>query len=302
MAFMGMFMAFIAVVAVILGVSAFIAFICFLSSGLIMLGLRKKHKDEGKIKKPWYVITLRVIGVLSTIPIVIAIGIVIFALIADAADKRTNLARAVTNYDYERVESILDNGTDPDMRDDYGRTLLMCIANHEVYVSAEDGTRYEFAGGYDWDDDEDIRMMEILLDHGADINAAVTDCGFEEAHEYEEGGWTDIYANCDHICGNTPLIFAVRYRSPEIIEFLIDNGADVNTANLCGFTPILICADTRLDTNGGLEIATMLLDEGADPDAVTNFHQDVIWLLTRSNTDRNLEMTELIESAMDGKC
>ena len=82
------------------------------------------------------------------------------------------------------------------------------------------------------------------------------------------------------------------------MEFLIDNGADVNEANACGFTPILMCADMRSDDNDGYEIAQMLLDEGADPNAVTNFHQDIIWLLMRQNTDGNSRISALIESEL----
>ena len=297
MAFMGMFMAFLAVVVVILGTSAFVAIVCFVTAGLIMLARRKKNKDGGKVKKPWYVITLRIIGILACLPWVLAVGIAIYAMIANAIDKSTNLARAVTSYDYVQAEKILKNGADPDIRDEFGRTLLMCVVSHDDYY-ADSSTRYEFQVDYPWDDDDDIRMMELLLEYGADVDAEVTDCGDPSNHEYEEGGWTDIYANSDHICGNTALIYAVRHRSADIVEFLIDNGADVNEANACGFTPILMCADMRSDDNDGYEIAQMLLDEGADPNAVTNFHQDIIWLLMRQNTDGNSRISALIESEL----
>lgn len=297
MAFMGMFMAFMAVVVVVLGISALIVAVCFISSGLIMVVKRKKNKDGEKIKAPWYVIALRVMGCLAALPLILAAGIVIYAVIASAVDKRTNLARAVMSYDYETAEQILENGADPDTRDECGRTLLMCITDHEAYVSGNNN-RYECEDGHTWNDDRDLKMMELLLNYGADVNAAVTDCGIEGAHEYEEGGWNDIYANSDHYCGNTALIYAVRYRSVGIVEFLIDNGADVNKANSCGFTPILMCADMRTDKNDGLEIATVLMNEGADPRAVTNFHQDIIWLLIRSNTDANSGIKEVIESGV----
>ena len=297
MAFMGMFLAFMAVVLVILGTSAFIAFICFLVSGLIMLSKRKKNKDGGRIKQPWYVIVLRVVGILASLPIILAVCLVIYALIANAVDKRTNLARAVMSYDYVQAERILENGADPDIRDKYGRTLLMCMVDHDDFISVETDERYECQADQFWNDDDDIRMMELLLDYGADVDAAVTDCGVAANHQYEEGGWTDIYANSDHPCGNTALIYAVRYRSAEVVEFLIDNGADVNEANACGFTPLLMCADTRSDDNDGLEIAELLLNEGADPNAVTNFHQDIVWLLMRQNTDGNSGISALVEAA-----
>ncbi|MBP5262237.1 MAG: ankyrin repeat domain-containing protein [Clostridiales bacterium] len=301
MAFMGMFLAFMAVVLVILGISALITLICFLSSGLIMLYIRKKNKgkdsENGKIKRPWYVITLRVIGCLAALPLVLAAGIIIYILIASAIDKQTNLARAVMSYDYTQAEKILKNGADPDVRDGYGRTLLMCMVDHESYLSTDNDMRYDCANGYDWNDEDDIRMMELLLEYGADVNAGATSCGDPNNHVYEEGGWHDIYANSDHYCGNTPLLYAVKCRSAEIVEFLIDNGADVNQANDCGFTPLLMCVDNRYDDNDGLEIVSMLIDEGADPTAVTNFHQDIFWLIYRSNTDENRGIAEVIESA-----
>ena len=307
MAFMGMFMIFLAVILTILGVSAFIAFVCFLSSGLIMLSIRKKTKDSGTVKRPWYVITLRVIGSIATVPLVITLGLIIYAVIASAIDRRTNLPKAVMNGDYDLAEKILADGADPDVRDQYGRTLLMCIADHNPYTAVDDSGydyRYDYSigpslSGWDDDDDEDIKMMELLLEYGADINATVPDCGYEENHVYEEGGWTDIYANSDHYCGNTPLIYAVRYRSADVVEFMIDNGADVNKANTCGFTPLLMCADMRYDSDDGAEIISMLLEEGADPHAITNFHQDILWLISRSNSADKNEMMRLVASEFD---
>ena len=162
MAFMGMFMGFMLVVAIILGTSAFVTAVCFVSAGLVMFFKKRKNKGV-KVKAPWYVILLRILGGVAAIPMVLAVCVVVYALIANAADKRTNLARAVMSYDYVQAERILENGADPDIRDEYGRTLLMCIAVHEPYYSAEDSNRYELADSSGWNDDEDIQMMELLL-------------------------------------------------------------------------------------------------------------------------------------------
>lgn len=298
MAFMGMFMGFMLVVAIVLGTSAFVTAVCFVAAGLVMFFKKRKNKGV-KVKAPWYVILLRILGGVAAIPMVLAVCVVVYALIANAADKRTNLARAVMSYDYVQAERILENGADPDIRDEYGRTLLMCIAVHEPYYSAEDENRYELADASGWNDEEDIQMMELLLEYGADIDAAVPDCGEPTAHEYGgETGWNSIYANSDHPCGNTALIYAVRYRSADVIEFLLANGADVNAANDCGFTPLLMCVDIRTDADDGLEITEMLLEEGADPNAVTNFHQDITWLVMRHGNGDNDEISELIDEAL----
>ena len=302
MAFMGIVLTFIVIIAIILGVSALIAIICFVSSGLIMHSLRKKNKDNGKVKQPWYVITLRVIGSLACVPFVLCIIVVIYAAIGSAIDKKTNLPRAVMGNDYEQAEEILKNGADPDVRDEYGWTLLMCIVDHHTYSSADDDGYYYYWSSYtamDETDDSDIRMMKLLLDYGADIDAALPDCGDKSAHTYAEGGGTDVYANSDHSCGNTALIYAVRYRSVEIVDFLLDNDADVNAENACGFTPILMCADMRTDDDDGLEIAIKLINNGADPNAVTNFRQNIIWLLSRRDPEENRGISDLIRSALN---
>ena len=295
MAFMGIFLTFLVVFLLVIGASCIVAFICFLVSGLAMVRLKKKA--DGKVKAPWYVVLLRIIGSVALVPLVLTVCLLIYAMFANAIDKKTNLARAVMSYDYEQAEKILKNGADPDIRDKNGETLIMCLVNAETYISADDGNYYYYAGNYDGEDmtEMDMEMIELLLDYGADIDAAYPDCGERSEHTYSEGGWTDIYANSEHPCGKTALFFAVEHRSPEMVEFLIENGADVNATNACGFTPILICADVRSDYDGGLEIANMLLDSGADTGAISNFRQDIGWLISRRNSSDNIEMAALFE-------
>ncbi len=258
----------------------------------------KRRKNKGvKVKAPWYVIVLRIIGGISALPIVGFIVVMISIGIGNAIDKKSNLERAVMNYDYEMAEEILDNGADPNVYDENGNTLLICfIANTEY--SSSDGVRYYKKDNRS--DEDDIKMIKLLLDHGADINAKTKDCGNKDEHFAGDEGGNGMYANSVHRCGNTPLLYAIKYRSPEIVEFLIDNGALVNTPNACGFTPILMCADNRYDGDGGLEIMEMLIEAGADPWAQSNFQQSIIWLLERQANYGNVRMENLVMPLLGG--
>lgn len=296
MAFMGLFMMYMMIVLIILGVSAFTCALCFIISGIIMVIKRRKNKDE-KVKTPWYVIALRVIGAIAALPIVGFVFLMISASIGNEYDKKTNLERAVMSYDYEMAEEILSNGADPDVYDENGNTLLICLIGNSAYSSPDGGRYYKLDNR---SDEDDIRMIEILLNHGADINAKKKDCGNDDGHIAGDEGWNGIYANSDHPCGNTPILYAVKYRSPEIVEFLIDNGASINTPNACGFTPILMCADNRSDEDGGLEIMEQLIKAGADPWAQSNFQQDIIWLLSRQANYGNVKMEKLVMTRLGG--
>lgn len=90
-------------------------------------------------------------------------------------------------------------------------------------------------------------------------------------------------------------MYAVRYRSPRIVSFLIKNGAEVNSPNTSGFTPLLMCLDNRSDDNGGDELVKILLDSGADTNAITNFNQTAQWLLERNKDKRHEKMEEEME-------
>lgn len=259
--------------------------------------VKRRKNNNVKVRAPWYVIMLRVFGGIAATPIVGFIIMMIFWGVGNAYDKKTNLERAVMNYNYEMAEEILNNGADPNVYDENGNTLLICFVANLEY-SSPDGVRY-----YKLDnksDEDDIKMIELLLNHGANINAKTKDCGCKEEHSAGDEGWNGMYANSGHPCGNTPLLYAIKYRSPEIVEFLIDNGASINTPNACGFTPVLMCADNRYDADGGLEIMEQLIDAGADPWAQSNFQQSIIWLLERQANYGNERMLNLVMPLLGG--
>ena len=79
----------------------------------------------------------------------------------------------------------------------------------------------------------DAQVVRKLLDNGADVNARDAE-------------------------GNTPLILASFYASPECVELLIEKGADVNAANKAGATALIRAATsyekTRLLVAAGANV------------------------------------------------
>ena len=65
------------------------------------------------------------------------------------------------------------------------------------------------------------RLIEVCLDRGADVNAK------------------------DSPYGNTPLFFAAEYSDDITVKTLLENGAEVNTRNVHGSTPLILAAEER---------------------------------------------------------
>src|SRR5215813_9291518 len=91
---------------------------------------------------------------------------------------------------------------------------------------------------------EDAQVVRKLLDNGADVNARDAE-------------------------GNTPLILASFYASPECVELLIEKGADVNAANKAGATALIRAATdyekTRLFVAAGAQVRVRTADLGNTP-------------------------------------
>ena len=60
--------------------------------------------------------------------------------------------------------------------------------------------------------------------------------------------------------GNTPLIVASEYGHTPIVEYLIQNKADINARNNDGKTPLILAKE-----NGHEEIVKHLIEHGATP-------------------------------------
>jgi ankyrin repeat protein len=109
----------------------------------------------------------------------------------------TSLMRAAYSGDVELVKLLLDHGADPLIRNSDNETALLA------------------ASGYGWIDgysqgrsnEERLATMRLLVERGADVNWA-----------------------CDH--GITPLMVAANFGDTEMIQYLVDKGADLSAHDL----------------------------------------------------------------------
>ena len=65
--------------------------------------------------------------------------------------------------------------------------------------------------------------------------------------------------------GNTALIIAIEHNHPSIVDFLIEEGADIDRERSDGFTPLMAAA-----IDGRTDIVALLLSEDVDIGAMTN--------------------------------
>src|SRR6516162_4839199 len=105
----------------------------------------------------------------------------------------------------------------------------------------------------------DAQAVRKLLDNGADVNARNAE-------------------------GDTPLILASFYGSPECVELLVEKGADVNAANKAGATPLIRAATDY-------EKARLLVAAGANVHARTTLgNTPLILAARRAGNSRTVQL------------
>ena len=112
----------------------------------------------------------------------------------------------------------------------------------------------------------DLEMMRLLLDAGADPDR-LTHAAEGLFYGDRDGGWGGHLALLLAVRAATPVTRQLAYRSIdpgdsiEAVKLLLDNGADVNRADLAGATAIHFAA-----RQGNLDLIQLLFDRGATLD------------------------------------
>ena len=109
----------------------------------------------------------------------------------------TSLMRAAYSGDIELVRLLLEHGADPLVRNSDNETPLLAASG------------YAWIDGYSRgrSDEERLETIKLLVELGADVNWACND-------------------------GITPLMMAANFGSTELIQYLVDQGADLSAHDL----------------------------------------------------------------------
>ena len=177
-------------------------------------------------------------------------------------DHRTPLHLASYFGNVEIVHLLLNNGADPEANaeDDIGEKPLHKVS-YGKYRSEEDG----------------IRVAQLLLERGADVNTRRND-HWTPLHAASYSGNVEIVrllldhdadpeASAEGDMGEKPLhqVSFGKYRSQEdgvrVAQLLLERGADVNGRRNDHQTPLHLAS-----YYGNVEIVRLILDHGADPE------------------------------------
>ena len=284
MAFVSLFFAAVTVIMGVLTITTGIAVAFYVIAGLLaVIAKRKAKKASAVYNRPVSVLVLRIFGTIFMVPLIMAAGFMAYTTISSKIENYNNLGYAVQSGNVEEAERLLKKGIDPDcaitskehVKEGQDTILLSVVSCGKDYAKWRKPEM-----------EERLKIAKLLIQYGADVNAVHIPKDCENSHIYEDE--PDQYARYD-TCGFTPIMYAVEEGNPEMIRLLVENGADLQAVDKCGYNVLCVAADNYSDSPEELQIITYLLDHGADPDVETNYRQDVPFLAYRHVTNGERE-------------
>ncbi len=170
---------------------------------------------------------------------------------------KTALMFAAENNSPDVVQVLLDNGADVNDKDKQDMTALMYAAgknslevvrillNAKADVSIKDNqgmTALMYATRRDKDVPEVVKLLAVPKEPWYKLGKDVVNAGDNE--------------------DKTALMFAAENNSPDVVQVLLDNGADVNAKDKQDMTALMFAAE-----NNSPDVVQVLLDAGADINA-----------------------------------
>ena len=193
----------------------------------------------------------------------------------------TPLAEAVKLADARMVKMLLDAGAGVDRADESGQTALMLaiktgelpIVEMLVKAGANVNAVEEFQRQTPlmWAvtaSKHSAEMTKLLLSKGANVKARALYTDWPNQLSSEPRG------QYRPVGGLTALLYAARNGCSGCVAALIGAGADVNVPTPEGVTPLMVSLD-----NDHNEVATLLLDRGANPHVADWWGRTALWIV-----------------------
>jgi uncharacterized protein len=208
----------------------------------------------------------------------------------------TPLGLAVQSGNPAMIDLLLQLGADINTREHSGETLLMSASEvgvlESVVLLAEAGAEIDArdrhfdqtalmfavrAGHYD--------IARYLLDQDADPNARTSigetpnwtapnsQRGFGFGIGIIRGGTPADRGRREPIAGGmTPLLYAARHDHADIVEMLLDNGADIHLTDANNINALLMAVE-----NNSLASARLVIERGSDINEVDWYGRSPLW-------------------------
>jgi hypothetical protein len=173
---------------------------------------------------------------------------------------RTALSMAAASGNMEGVKWLLAHGADVNATNDFGHTALMAASTYA-------GT---------------AEITGLLLRHGAHVN---TSGGVDALDLAIETGRVETARLLIGAAGSLDairLLGATRARNLDMVRLLLASGADVNAPRPDGLTPLIISAMFN-----DRDIMNVVLEAGADVNAVTT-SREIFDIMVASGADADL--------------
>ncbi len=181
---------------------------------------------------------------------------------------------ATENFHFDVAAYLLEHGANPNQWDWWGRTPLYAAVDMNTLPT---GGRPDHIS---LDDITSLKMIELLLDAGANPNAQL-----KLFPPFRSIG-ADRGADLMLTIGTTPLIRAAKAGDTAAIRLLLAHGADPNLPNSLGITPLMAAAglgSDDIDTRGAyvtqpeaISSIGLFLAAGVDINAVDNRGQSAL--------------------------
>jgi ankyrin repeat protein len=216
-------------------------------------------------------------------------------------DGKTALWLAVKSGGDEVVEALVKAGANVNIADRFGDAPLStapnkAIAKMLIERGADANAVNERGESALWWAALNGRadVVEVLLQAGADVNKA------------DSGGYSPLSVaanatiatmiiergvdvNAVNQSGQSALLLATMFNRVGVVEALVRAGADVSKADNCGNAPLSVAANAT--------IATMMIERGADVNAVNKRGESVLWRTALNGCDDVVEA--LVQAGAD---